>query len=85
MKFFKVAIDLTFLQFMYSGDFTLIFIIPRIVLLSFIQPEAETLDFSTHALPRNLLKIFPPHEHKQRQALPSNLVMMSRVVDLKRF
>ena len=29
---------------------TLLFIIPRIVLLSSIQPEAETLDFSTHAL-----------------------------------
>ena len=40
------------------------FIIPPIVLLSSIQPEAETLDFSTHALPRNLLKIFQPHEHK---------------------
>ena len=47
--------------------FTLLFIIPRIVLLSSIHPKAETLDFSTHPLPRNLLKIFPPHEHKQRQ------------------
>ena len=46
---------------------TLLFIIPRTVLLSLIQPEAETLDFSTHALPRNLQKIFPPREHKQRQ------------------
>ena len=50
-----------------AGKLTLLFIIPRIVLLSSIQPEAETLDFSTHALPRNLLKMFPPHEHKQRQ------------------
>ena len=32
----------------------LLFIIPHTVLLAFIQPEAETLDFSTHALPRNL-------------------------------
>ena len=37
------------------------------VLLSSIQCKAETLDFSTHPLPRNLLKIFPPYEHKQRQ------------------
>ena len=29
-----------------------------------IQPEAKTLDFSTHPLLRNLHKIFPPHEHK---------------------
>ena len=42
--FFKVALCL----------FTLPFIIPRTVLLSSIQPEAETLYFSTHALPRNL-------------------------------
>ena len=34
--------------------FTLLFIIPHTVLLAFIQPEAETLDFLTHALPRNL-------------------------------
>ena len=47
--------------------FTLLFIIPRIALLSSTQPEAETLDFSTHALPRNLLKIFPPYEHRQGQ------------------
>ena len=33
---------------------TLLFIIPRTLLLSSIQPEAETLDFLTHALPRNL-------------------------------
>ena len=33
---------------------TLLFIIPRTVLLSSIQLEAETLDFSAHALPRNL-------------------------------
>ena len=33
---------------------TLLFIIPRTVLLSSIQPEAETRDFSTHALLRNL-------------------------------
>ena len=50
------------------------------VLLSSIQPEAET-SASHHALPRNLL-MFPPHEHKQRQHCQ---VMMSRVVDLKRF
>ena len=43
------------------------FIISRTVLLPSIQPETETLDFSTHALPRNLYKIFPPPEHKQRQ------------------
>ena len=30
-----------------TSDFTLLFIIPRAVLLSSIQPEAETLDFST--------------------------------------
>ena len=47
--------------------FTLLFIIQRTVLLSSIKPEAETLDFSTHALLRNLLKIFPPRERKQRQ------------------
>ena len=29
-----------------------------------IQPEAKTLDFSTHPLLRNLHKIFPPYEHK---------------------
>ena len=34
--------------------FTILFIIPRTVLLSSIQLEAETLDFLTHALPRNL-------------------------------
>ena len=34
--------------------FTLLSIIPRTVLLSSIQLEAETLDFSTHAIPRNL-------------------------------
>ena len=33
---------------------TLLFIIPRTVLLSFIQLEAETLDFSNHAFPRSL-------------------------------
>ena len=32
------------------------FIIPRTVLLSSIQPEAETLDLSTHAFPRNFRK-----------------------------
>ena len=37
-----------------SFMFTLLFIIPRTVLLAFIQPEAQILDFSTHALPRNL-------------------------------
>ena len=37
-----------------SFMFTLLFIIPRTVLLSSIQPEAESLDFSTTALPRNL-------------------------------
>ena len=37
-----------------KGKFTLLFIIPRTVLLSSIQPEGETLDFSTHAFPRNL-------------------------------
>ena len=47
-------------------DITLLFIIPRTVLLSSIHPETETLDFSTDALPRNLQKIFPPREHKQR-------------------
>ena len=49
-----------------NNNITLLFIIQRIVLLSSIQPKAETLDFSTHAcaLSRNLLKIFPPHEHK---------------------
>ena len=50
-----------------TSRFTFLFIIPRIVLLSSIQPKAETLDLSTHALPRNLLKIFPPHEHEQWQ------------------
>ena len=34
--------------------FTLPFIIPRTALLSFIQSKAETFNFSTHALPRNL-------------------------------
>ena len=43
------------------------FIIPRAVLLSSTQRKAETLDFSTHALPRNLLEIFPPREYEQRQ------------------
>ena len=38
----------------YFKIFTLLFIIPRTVLLSSIQLEAETLDFSTHALLRNL-------------------------------
>ena len=38
-------------------QFTLLFIILRIVLLSSIQPKAETLDFSTHPLPRNLLNL----------------------------
>ena len=47
--------------------FTLLFIIPRTVLLSSMQPEAETLDFSTHALPSNIKKIFPPREYKQRR------------------
>ena len=35
-----------FVQFS-ARYFTLLFIIPRTVLLSFIQPKAETLDFST--------------------------------------
>ena len=46
-----------------------VFIIPRIVLLASIQPKAETLDFSTYAIPRNLLKIFPPHEYKPKWAI----------------
>ena len=67
-----------------STYFTLPFIIPRTVLLSSTQPEAETLDFSTHALPRNLLRIFPPREYKQRQRCQQSVVM-SRAIDLKRF
>ena len=47
--------------------FTLPFIIPHTVPLSSIQPEAETLCFSTHAVIRNLQKISPQREHKQRQ------------------
>ena len=35
---------------------TILFIIPRTVLLSSVQPKVETLDFSTHALSRNLRK-----------------------------
>ena len=35
-------------------QFTLLFIIQRTLLLPSIEHEAETLDFSTHALPRNL-------------------------------
>ena len=39
-----------------SFMFTRLFIIPRTVLLSSIQPEPETLDFSAHGSPRNLWK-----------------------------
>ena len=42
-----------------KAKITLLFIIPRTLLLPSIQPEAETLDFSTHALP----KIFRKSSH----------------------
>ena len=42
-----------YLYIFQDSQITLLFIIPRTVLLSSIQPEAETLNFSTHALPRN--------------------------------
>ena len=41
-------------EFLKVGDITLPFIVPSTVLLSFIQPEAETLDFSSHAVQGNL-------------------------------
>ena len=62
------------------------FIIPRTVLFSSIQPEVQTLNFSTLAILRNLQKILRTREHKQRQRCQaSNLGMMSRVVDPRSF
>ena len=68
--------------------FTLLFIIPRTVLLSSIQPEAKTLDFSTtyfRDIFRKSSENLPTTLIQTKAALSSNLVMMSRVINLKKF